>query len=521
MTDHAADQKKLRALFLEMKECLDREIRGERVLLHLTAPKLLDVIYEITDHKIQATGGMAAWDALPTEESNLRNSTLHTELCQKFGQAEFEKLSQEERNEAHFFHCGDCFMHKDLNVHRDNAAAAISGSAVAKKRAETESSRGGVKLCELKGLLLLNNKDNKKGQQDSHGQYPLYGCFSEAAAEIIVNLTVYRELMQFIRDRKMSLAYTNLEKNIWDAINDLRTIVELVVLLWYGQSFSKPVKRVVRSRTSTGGLPNLWDMGPVLEGVITHCERVIADPDIIMSPNLSYETASMDGRPWERPEAMYTAHALLPTLPRNEARVAQRRAPNARLEFSNAKSQYKHNDTAGFIAEKLNTPAEQQFLRKRAEEMSSEGRHQKRKVAQAEHDQQTAREHHEKKTKSDRKKATEIAEINKCVPVFDIARFTDPEMLKEILIPQLDLQLKWHRLRELEMDKKTEIPPLSKLKKQQKAELIVAAVGRWRRRVDTGEVPLMGFQSSEPLEEDRLVVEPDNEEDDAGYGDRE
>jgi hypothetical protein len=31
----------------------------------------------------------------------------------------------------------------------------------------------------------------------------------------------------------------------------------------------------------------------------------------------------------------------------------------------------------------------------------------------------------------------------------------------------------------------------------------------------------MGFQSSEPLEEDRLVVEPDNKEDDAGYGDRE
>jgi hypothetical protein len=105
----------------------------------------------------------------------------------------------------------------------------------------------------------------------------------------------------------------------------------------------------------------------------------------------------------------------------------------------------------------------------------------------------------QKKTKADQKKATEIAEINKCVPIFDI-RFTDPGMLKEILVPQLDLQLKWHRLRELEMDKKTQIPPLSKLKKQQKAELIVAAVGRWRPQVDAGEVPLMGFQSSEPLE---------------------
>ncbi|KAJ7430596.1 hypothetical protein FB451DRAFT_1495825 [Mycena latifolia] len=147
--------------------------------------------------------------------------------------------------------------------------------------------------------------------------------------------------------------------------------------------------------------------------------------------------------------------------------------------------------------------------------ISSEGRHQKRKVAQAEHDRQMVGEHREKKTKAGLKKAAEIAEINKCVPVFDIARFTDPGMLKEILAPQLDLQLKWHRLREFEMDKKTEIPPLSRLKKQQKAELIVAAVVRWKCRVDAGEVPLMGFQSSEPVEEDRVIVEPDNEEDDA------
>ncbi|KAJ7770375.1 hypothetical protein B0H14DRAFT_2632599 [Mycena olivaceomarginata] len=80
--------------------------------------------------------------------------------------------------------------------------------------------------------------------------------------------------------------------------------------------------------------------------------------------------------------------------------------------------------------------------------ISSEGRHQERKV-EVEHDRQTVGEHREKKTKADLKKATEIAEINKCVSVFDITQFTDPGMLKEILVPQLDLQLKWHRLREL------------------------------------------------------------------------
>ncbi|KAJ7914633.1 hypothetical protein B0H13DRAFT_1450967, partial [Mycena leptocephala] len=174
---------------------------------------------------------------------------------------------------------------------------------------------------------------------------------------------------------------------------------------------------------------------------------------------------------WERPEAMYAAHALLPTLPRNEVRaifveflegaletwqrfgedilgrvmteeerrkakmpttndanegwlgsngrVAPRRAPNATLEFINAKSQYKHNGTADFIADKLNTPAAQQFLRQQAQTISSEGR-QKRRIAQAAHDSRTVEEHREKKRKADLKKATEIAEINKCVPIFDV-----------------------------------------------------------------------------------------------------
>jgi hypothetical protein len=61
---------------------------------------------------------MAAWDALSVEERNRRNSTLHAELCQKYGEEEFEKLTQEERDDADFFLGGGCFMHKDLNAHK-------------------------------------------------------------------------------------------------------------------------------------------------------------------------------------------------------------------------------------------------------------------------------------------------------------------------------------------------------------------------------------------------------------------
>ncbi|KAJ7679602.1 hypothetical protein B0H17DRAFT_1235013 [Mycena rosella] len=57
MTDDSADQEKLRALFLALKQRMDREVRGDRALLHLTTPKLLDAIYDLTGQKIEARGG--------------------------------------------------------------------------------------------------------------------------------------------------------------------------------------------------------------------------------------------------------------------------------------------------------------------------------------------------------------------------------------------------------------------------------------------------------------------------------
>ncbi|KAJ7144105.1 hypothetical protein C8R44DRAFT_865099 [Mycena epipterygia] len=579
MTDHANDQMKLRALFKAFKQQVDREVRGEPV------------------------GGMEAWDALPVLERVRVNGTLHGELCKRYGQQEFDGLPQEEKDEADFFLGGGCFMHKDLNAHRggvermmiswlkngfqqpvllmnkDNEAAANSGSAAAKERAEKVSSRGGVKLCELMGMF-LNNKDDKKGMQDGHGVYfnahehigyairfpdmsnTQYQCFSEAAAEIITNLPVYRQLMEFIRDRKMSLAFNHLESNIWKGINDLRTIIELVVLLWYGQNFSHPIMRILRS--SVGGLRNLWDQGPAIRKIIEHCRCVIADPDIICADILSYETAAMDGQPWECPEAMYAAHALLPTLPMNEvraalvaflegaletwerfgssdvlsvdltdaqkrkawmlatndanegwlgsnARVAKRRAPNATLEFINAKSQFKHNDTGDFIAEKLDTPEGQQYLRQTAQAIGVEGREKKRKISQADHDNKTVTEHREKKRKSDSKKAADLKAINECAPILDISRFEDPLSLRDIHKTKIELQLKWHRLRELETDKKTEVPPLSKLSKSQMVELIIDALKRWLPRVDSGEVPRLGKQGPMALEPEAEVIEPEAE----------
>ncbi|KAK6977083.1 hypothetical protein R3P38DRAFT_2810654 [Favolaschia claudopus] len=91
---------------------------------------------------------------------------------------------------------------------------------------------------------------------------------------------------------------------------------------------------------------------------------------------------------------------------------------------------------------------------------------------------------------------------------------------KKITVPQIDLQLKWHRLREVETDKKTEIPSTSKLKKAEKAEVLVAAIRRWMPRVEAGEVQLMGKGNTEAPEEQNETIESDDEEDEVGYGDQ-
>ncbi|KAF8220610.1 hypothetical protein L208DRAFT_1332852, partial [Tricholoma matsutake] len=130
-----------------------------------------------------------------------------------------------------------CCMHKDLNAHKGgnahlvlfwvknrlvgpillmnkgNAAAASSGSSMARKHAEDISSAGAVKLQALLGTL-LNHKDKKKGQQDFVAIFfesilgyivhfidtsnTHYQSCSKGAAEVIVHLAIYIQLLEFI-----------------------------------------------------------------------------------------------------------------------------------------------------------------------------------------------------------------------------------------------------------------------------------------------------------------------------------
>ncbi|KAJ7620143.1 hypothetical protein FB45DRAFT_745577 [Roridomyces roridus] len=607
LTDHAADQKKLAGLFQKLKMKMDREIRGERALLLLSPPELLALVCELNEKKIAAAGGQAGWDTLPVEEQERQNAALHSLLSQRYGQKMFDKLSEEQKREVDLFVWAGCCMHKDLNAHKggnakmmqywasqglpgpiflfnkDNDAAVQTGSKEAKERAERLSARGGVKTTDLMGAL-LNNKDDKKGEQEryviffeSKFGYALYfpdtnntryQSHSEGAGEIIVHRPTYFELLEFIRDRKDSMNFNHMESNIHKALQDPYTLTELAVLAVYGQAVTHPYMRTARKART-----NILTLGPLHAKLLAHLSTLISTPSLLFGPEISYETGALDGQQWERPEVIYAVAAMAPSLPHLEgalraflegaletwirftaadfaskqkygiptlsvaeqnaaamsstndanegtlgadARVAKRRAPRASLEFINGKSMYKRNNTKKYALQKLQVPGTSAFMRRAARKIDGQQREKGRRTDLAARDVEKVDTNRKEKQRRADKRSKEKAEIESCPVIFDVERFRDAASLKKITVAVIDLQLKWHRSREIMVNEKTEIPALSKFKKQQKVDVLIAALERWNPRVAAGEFPQRG-----PVQQEEVNgaqdLETDGEDEEMGY----
>ncbi|KAJ7933518.1 hypothetical protein B0H13DRAFT_2306626 [Mycena leptocephala] len=189
------------------------------------------------------------------------------------------------------------------------------------------------------------------------------------------------------------------------------------------------------------------------------------------------------------------------------------------LEFVNAKQQYKCNGIRGFVEAKLQTDACQAFMRKTAREVQEENRPQKRRLEQAKADEDTVIAHSEKRQKLDDKKKAEQKRIDEYQPMFDIGVFRDPELVKGVHVPKIDLQLKWHPSREMEIGEKTQIPAFSHLSKTGKVELLITALERWNARVAAGESFQNGPVAIRSASQEEEPIKDELQEYDIGYGD--
>ncbi|KDQ16577.1 hypothetical protein BOTBODRAFT_173079 [Botryobasidium botryosum FD-172 SS1] len=338
-TDHAEDQKKLFREFEGWKEICEQELRGEAVLRSSELADIHPILWEEIARVVNEAGGQEAWDALPLDEKEKRNEEAHTRACRRIGKERLDALTPEERCYIALFIWGGCCMHKEMNSIKgegcsnggDNMVAAAGGDAATKERVMEAAQGGAIKLASLAGSVFAH-KDKKKGQQDTlqvfmesifgyMARFPdtsntRYQSYCDAAAELITQLDFYHSFLELVCDLKEKQVFTNMEKNVYDALADIPTLTELCVLVIYSQTISCPFMRDVCSPTQAQ--TNLLELGPKLMGVIAHIDKLDNDTSLALSPEATYETGALDGKLWEQPDAFYAVQALAPRLPHLE-----------------------------------------------------------------------------------------------------------------------------------------------------------------------------------------------------------
>ena len=130
----------------------------------------------------------------------------------------------------------------------------------AQQRALDITTAGGVKVASIAGAIFNHNND-KKGQQNSyrnHFQSILrrlcnfsdtssihYHCFCAAAAELIAYTPEYIKFLDVIKMSKEKPSFNHMEANLWNALCDANTKLELAVLAVYLCTVSAPYARFI------------------------------------------------------------------------------------------------------------------------------------------------------------------------------------------------------------------------------------------------------------------------------------
>jgi hypothetical protein len=357
-SDHCSKEKKAARLMAELKQEAIRQKLGEDKIGEKSLSEIEAVVAEERMKVVENLGGQKVWDDLSPAEKAKHEAAIMKNTLIAFGEEEFNLLPPEEQAILDIFIWVGCGCHKDANAvqggnkammehwpknglcppvllaNKDNAAVLAEVENIASDqltpaqiRAILVSARGGVKTASIAGFI-FNHKDDKKGQQDVFCYWfellgiPLvfpdisntrYGSYCKGATVLIQHRTKILEFLEFIKDKKDKRIFTHMEKNLKKALEDIPTLTELAVLSLYSQSISCPYMRQIRG-SGTEDI-NMLERGPLHDKVRQHMEKVIADPDILISENATYTTGAMDGEEWENPAAVKAVLDMAPTLP--------------------------------------------------------------------------------------------------------------------------------------------------------------------------------------------------------------
>ncbi|KAK7034159.1 hypothetical protein R3P38DRAFT_3351366 [Favolaschia claudopus] len=230
-----------------------------------------------------------------------------------------------------------------------------------------------------------------------------------------------------------------------------------------------PYMREIRGANASED--NVLRLGPLHDRLIAHLDKLIANPELLIGPSVSHETASLDGQPWDHPKAVLAVQKYTPDLPHLEnltvtmlmgARVAWKRFsgeytedgaiaqatdeqmeraqmektndrcessfgvfrqeakanPNMSLEVHNARQMFKFNKTSEYLR-KL-SPALRKFLRRVVRKQDGSGANRESKLLLARYKKEGAEVQMEKTRKRAAKKQAASDAIDRVVAILTV-----------------------------------------------------------------------------------------------------
>ncbi|KAJ7248128.1 hypothetical protein B0H12DRAFT_1000452, partial [Mycena haematopus] len=361
--DHASNEKSTASGMEGLKKEAVIEDLGEAALAGKEYMELVHYLAAWNTKKIADSGGEDAWNALSPAEQSVLDAQLMKQVVTALGKEEYDTMDPAERRKLDLFIWGSCCMHKDLNSFKggntemmaeweklgvpgpvplaNKANAAVLRNVIDRTsprdvdltdeefKAFEATACGGAKACALAGAI-FNHKDDKVGQGDHHVDFMAtrlgkqhrrfpdtsntrFGSHGDAAAELVTFLPFYLEILDIIEWSKVHPSLTNIEKNLLSALRDPCTLTEFVAMILYRVLITHPYLRQVRGPRTEN--TNLLDLGPLHKAVQDHIQCLLDDPDLIFGPDVSYETATLDGQEWSDPAAMDAVFKLIPSLP--------------------------------------------------------------------------------------------------------------------------------------------------------------------------------------------------------------
>jgi hypothetical protein len=126
---------------------------------------------------------------------------------------------------------------------------------------------------------------------------------AEALNELIARRDIYREFLEAIKDLKSHPGWTNIEKNVYDVLNDGPTLTELAVLSIYHLFITILYTRRVREPEEVA--LNAISLGPLHGEIQDHCAILLKTPELVLDfDEEQYRIATFDGQPVARGEVM-------------------------------------------------------------------------------------------------------------------------------------------------------------------------------------------------------------------------